>query len=92
MIEMIACILAGFLGHKLEKPTCQWFQDADQNRLVRYVEGGVIVQTAATALFMSSMPRRQALLASGLLALTWIGVGAGTVLGYIADGLTGAQK
>lgn len=101
MLELILASLAGFLGHKLERPTRKWFPvhsgddgnyDDDMNRLVSYVEGGLIIQAVSSCIFMATLPRKYAILASALEALTWLGVGTGTVLGYIFDGVRPRQS
>jgi len=95
MIEFILSALAGFIGHQLEGPTAHWFPresgDDDLNRLVSYVEGGLIMRVMFGLLVERSLPHTQAKTAEGVLDCVLMGVGVGTVLGYISDGLGGRK-
>lgn len=91
MIQMMMSAAIGFIGHQLEIPTAHWFPrdggSDDVNRLVSYVEGGLLILLAFALWVSSLLPRKQALQAISVLAGVLICVGSGTVLGFIADGL-----
>lgn len=87
MIEFLTTILIGYAGHQGETITRHWFPDDDTNRLISYTEGGILVLFAFAILALSTLPRREALIAIAVLAASFVGVGSGTVLGYVFDGV-----
>lgn len=95
MIEFISSTLAGFIGHMLERPTAHWFPrdagDDDLNRLISYIEGGLILRVMFGLLLERALPHQEAKTAAGVFDSVLMGVGVGTVMGYISDGIGGRK-
>lgn len=89
MIELILAAIAGYIGHLLEPLTREWFPDDDNNRLVSYAEGVLIIHVVFATITIRKLDWRTWWLVQGLMALSYITVGVGTVAGYVLDGLKG---
>ena len=87
MIELGLSLLVGFLGHQLEGPTREWFPSEDDNRLVSYAEGILIIHLVFATITLRKLDWRTWWMVQGLFSLVYTTVGIGTVLGYIFDGL-----
>ena len=86
IFELIGPFFVGILGHQLERPTREWFPEETVNRVMSYAEGTALIQVCFALVTAGHLSRRDWFLVNGILAMTAILVGAGTVLGYIMDG------
>lgn len=86
MIDFLVTVLIGWAAHQIKDLTEVWFGNGDMNRIASYTEGGLILLVAFAYLAMKVLPPRQALIAIAALGLVEVGVGSGTVIGYITDG------
>jgi hypothetical protein len=85
IMALLLAAIAGWAAHLLRVPTQRWFPTDGLNRLASYAEGGMVVIVMYTIMVWNDLDGEARKRAITALILTFFGVGAGTVAGWLLD-------